>query len=59
MKITLISFDNWGFNQHIANALEHKNYTVKHIDFSKFKYKYPTFLHRLYNFFLKILFKKI
>ena len=58
MKITLISFDNWGFNQHIAKALEHNNHKVNHIDFSKFKYKYPTFLHRLYNFFLKILFKK-
>ena len=58
MKITLISFDNWGFNQHIAKALEHNNHKVNHIDFSKFKYKYPTFLHRLYNFYLKILFKK-
>ena len=35
MKITLISFDNWGFNQHIAKALEHNNHKVNHIDFSK------------------------
>ena len=58
MKITLISFDNWGFNQHIANALEHKNYTVKHIDFSKFNYKYPSVFHKVYNFFLKAFFKQ-
>jgi len=58
MKITLISFDNWGFNQHIANALEHKNYTVKHIDFSKFNYKYPSVFHKVYNFFFKAFFKQ-
>ena len=58
MKITLISFDNWGFNQYIANALEHKNYTVKHIDFSKFNYKYPSVFHKVYNFFLKAFFKQ-
>lgn len=58
MKITLISFDNWGFNQHIANALEHKNHTVNHIDFSKFTYKYPSVFYKVYNFFLKTFFKQ-
>lgn len=58
MKITLISFDNWGFNQHIANTLEHKNHTVNHIDFSKFIYKYPSIFHKVYNFFLKTFFKQ-
>ena len=58
MKITLISFDNWGFNQHIAKALEHNNHKVNHIDFSKFTYKYPSVFHKVYNFFLKTFFKQ-
>lgn len=58
MKITLISFDNWGFNQHIAKALEHNNHKVNHIDFSKFNYKYPSVFHKVYNFFLKAFFKQ-
>lgn len=55
--ITLISFDNWGLNKHIATSLESQGHKVKHIDFNSFKYKYPSPLHRIYNFFLKNLFK--
>lgn len=58
MRITLISFDNWGFNQHIVNALENKNYNVNHIDFSKFTYKYPSIFYKVYNFILKSFFKQ-
>jgi len=58
MYITLVSFDNWGFNSYIAAALKEKGHKVEHINFDKFKYKYPNFLHKIYNFFLKILFKK-
>ena len=58
MYITLVSFDNWGFNTHIASALEKKGHVVHHINFDEFKYKYPNFLYRIYNFFLKLLFKK-
>lgn len=53
MKITLISLDNWGFNEHIAVALKKKGYVVHHIDFNKFKYKYPNFLYKIFNFLLK------
>lgn len=53
MKITLISLDNWGFNEHIAEVLEKKGHVVNQIDFNSFKYKYPNFQTRLYNFFLK------
>lgn len=53
MKITLISLDNWGFNKHIAEVLEKKGHIVNQIDFNSFKYKYPNFQTRLYNFFLK------
>lgn len=58
MKITLISLDNWGFNQHIADAMAAKGHTVQHIDFNSFSYKYPSFLYKVYNFFLKLLFRK-
>lgn len=58
MKITLISLDNWGFNQHIANAIAEKGHTVHHIDFNSFCYKYPNFFYKVYNFFLKLLFRR-
>jgi hypothetical protein len=58
MKITLISLDNWGLNKNIAICLENKGHDVTHIDFNKFKYKYPNFLYRILNFFLKIFFRK-
>lgn len=58
MRITLISHDNWGYNNNIAVALEKKGHTVHHIDFSTFKFKYPNFGYKIYNFFLKTFFKK-
>lgn len=58
MKITLISFDNWGLNKHIATTLEQQGHEVHHIDFHSFSYRYPTVLHKVYNFFLKTFWKK-
>jgi hypothetical protein len=58
MKITLINLDNWGFNKHIAEVLVKKGHIVNQIDFNSFKYKYPNFWIRVYNFFLKIISKK-
>ena len=58
MRVTLISFDNWGFNKHIADALERKGYVVNHIDFHLFVYKYPDFYTKIYNFVLKNVLKK-
>jgi hypothetical protein len=58
MKITLISLDNWGFNKHIAEVLVKKGHIVNQIDFNSFKYKYPNFWIRVYNFFLKNISKK-
>ncbi|SHL52642.1 hypothetical protein [Chryseobacterium polytrichastri] len=51
--ILLITYDNWGYNQYIADALERKSYEVKHINFHSFKYKYPGFSHKALNFFTK------
>ena len=53
MKITLISYDNWGFNEHLKNVLIKQGNTVNHINFYNFKYQYPTFRTKLYNFILK------
>jgi hypothetical protein len=53
MKVTLISFDNWGFNKHISEVLENKGHIVNHIDFHSFIYKYPNFSMKIYNLFLK------
>lgn len=58
MKITLISLDNWGFNQHIADAMAEKGHTVHHINFNSFLYKYPSLRYKIYNFFLKIFLRK-
>lgn len=58
MLITLISLDNWGFNNHIAVALQKKGHIVHHIDFNTFLYQYPTPFHKLYNFILKFFFRK-
>lgn len=58
MQITLISHDNWGYNNNIAVVLREKGHTVTHIDFNTFKYQYPHFGYKVYNFFLKAFFKK-
>lgn len=58
MKITIISFDNWGFNGHIVTALKNEGHSVRHINFNDFTYKYPNILFRYYNFILKTIFKK-
>ncbi|MDW8851205.1 hypothetical protein SD960_13960 [Flavobacterium sp. MMLR14_040] len=58
MKITIISHDNWGYNDNIATALEKRGHIVNHIDFNTFKYEYPNFTYRIYNFFLKAFLKK-
>jgi len=58
MRITLISHDNWGYNNNIAVALKKKGHAVNHIDFSTFKYKYPNFGYKVFNFFLKVFFRR-
>jgi len=52
-NILLITFDNWGYNQYIANALEQKSYNVKHVNFHNFEYIYPDFTHKAFNFVTK------
>ncbi|AEH00076.1 hypothetical protein [Lacinutrix sp. 5H-3-7-4] len=58
MKITLISFDYWNYDQHIVKALQKKGIEATHIDISKFKYKYRSVFEKLKNFVLKTFFNK-
>jgi len=56
LKITIISLDKWGYNEFIAEEITKRGISVNHIDFYKFKYNYPTFLHKALNFFTKTVF---
>jgi len=58
MKICLISFDHWEYDQHIIKVLKDKNIEAHHINTGKFKYKYPTPLHRITNSLSKTLLKR-
>jgi len=55
MRITLISLDNWGFNEYLAKRLKQNNHTVNHINFYDFQYKYAHLGIKVFNFFFKIL----
>ena len=58
MYITLISLDNLGLNEYIVSTLQKQGHTVTHINFRDYKYKYPSILHKAYNFFLKAFLKR-
>lgn len=54
MKICLISFDYWGFDQYIIEALRKKGIETTHINLNNFKYEYPNVFTRIANAFSKI-----
>ena len=58
MKITVISLDNWGFNQKLVDGLIDKGFEATHINFHDYKFKYKSIVERLKNVFLKVVFKK-
>lgn len=58
MKICLISFDFFDFDNHIVDELKRRNIDANHIDISKFSYKYSSFFEKTTNFFLKLFFNK-
>ena len=60
MKITIISYDNWGLNSKLVKELqsEKEEHLIRHINFHKLNFRYPTFFHRIYNCFLKIFLKQ-
>ncbi|GIZ08724.1 hypothetical protein [Flavobacterium sp. UMI-01] len=58
MKICLISFDYYGFDNLIIKELKSKGIQASHIDMNTFNYKYKSFFEKIKNFFQKNLFNK-
>ena len=54
MKICLISFDFWNYDHHIVHALQRKGIEAHHINLRDYEHQYPTFFHRIGNFFSKL-----
>ena len=59
MKICLISFDYWGFDQHIIDALQKRGIEASHINLNDFTYSYPNIISRVGNSLSKIILDKI
>ena len=57
MKVTVISFDFWGFDRYIIEELQRKGVEALHINLIDFKYKHPSPLHPIGNSLNKLLFK--
>jgi hypothetical protein len=55
-KITIISFDNWGYDKYISQTLNQMGHEARHIKTSHFKYKNR--YQKAINFFSKLLFNK-
>ncbi len=58
MKITIVAFDLWGFNEKVADYLKLQGNEVTFIDSDKIKYVYKNKKERIVNFFNKLLFNK-
>lgn len=58
MKICLISPDYWNYDQYIVQSLQNKGIDATHICYGRLPYEYPTFFHRVVNFFRKLILKK-
>lgn len=58
MKICLISFDYWGYDEKIVDELIKMGYEAFHIKLSNYKYRYNNLGDRIINFFNKFLFQK-
>lgn len=58
MKVTVISFDFWGFDRYIISELQRQGTEATHINLIDFKYKHPSPLHRIVNALNKLLFKQ-
>lgn len=58
MHITIVSLDDWGFNEYLATHLSTQGHITNHIDLSTFKYQYPNFFTKVYNFLSKVFLSK-
>jgi hypothetical protein len=54
MKIAVISFDYWGYDEKIVDELIYQGHEAIHIKLSNFKYQYKHFFEKLNNFASKI-----
>ena len=55
MKICVISFDYWGYDQKIVEQLISMKHNAFHIKLGDFNYKYPNFFSKVNNFFSKLI----
>lgn len=53
MKITLISYDYFGYDFQIVAELQKQGHIATHIDINKFEFVYKNVFQRILNFFLK------
>lgn len=58
MKICLISFDYWGYDQKIFDELVNLGFDASHIKLSNFNYKYKNYCEKILNFLMKLIFQK-
>lgn len=58
MKICLISFDYWGYDEKIADELLKMGHETTHLKLSNFRYNYNNVGEKIINFFNKIIFNK-
>lgn len=58
MKICLISFDYWGYDEKIADELIKMGHETFHLKLSDYKYNYNNVWEKIINFLNKTLFKK-
>ena len=58
MKITLISYDFFGYDKHIITALQKRGIETTHIDLNHFHFEYSGKFEKIKNFFSKLLFKR-
>jgi len=58
MKITLISYDYFGYDKHIVTELQKRNIKTTHIDLNKHHFEYFNKFEKFLNFFSKLFFKR-
>lgn len=58
MKIAIVSFDLWGYNQEIANTLKKQNNEVSVINSALYSYTYESIIDHLISFLKKTFFNR-
>lgn len=58
MKICIISFDIWGFDNYIKTELKNQKIEAYHICLSKYKFEYKSLFERIKNLGSKVFLKK-